>query len=185
MIVNKYESDCAIVRLGLNKMLEGIFTSKSSQEDLIKFLDRNKHDHYNIRDKSDPSGKFQYKLTRDEVIENSKDYKKKFSVYESLAEADKTLILQGEIQIDKDFVMMASLSDVKGISNRIAMQEPKYNIHGFDLTDKREPSIRGLSKVLDYIISKELLDVVVEFSLFEIPVGINNEDIIIWELRNY
>lgn len=36
MIVSKHESDCAIIRLGLNKMLEVIFTKNSTKEDVVK-----------------------------------------------------------------------------------------------------------------------------------------------------
>jgi len=184
MIRNKYESDYEIKRLGLNRMLEGIFTKDSKTEDLEKFLDDNVFEYYNIRDKSVSSGKFLYKLTREEILEASKNYTK-FAVYESLALADDRLVLQGDIEIDKDFVMRASLSDIKNMSNRLAMQEPVYHIYNHDLRERKEPSIYGLSKVIDYIASKELIGMVVEFSLFEIPVGINREHLIIWELRNY
>ena len=81
--------------------------------------------------------------------------------------------------------MKASLSDIKNISNREAMQMPKYNIWNHNLAEDKDPNIRGFNEVVDYIISKELLGMVVEFSLFEIPVGVNKERIIIWELRNY
>ena len=81
--------------------------------------------------------------------------------------------------------MRASLSDIKGISNRIAMLDPKYNIYDYDLKERRDPTIRGISTVIDYISANGLIGMVVEFSLFDIPVGINKENIIIWELRNY
>lgn len=184
MIKNKQESDYEIKRRGLNKMLDHIFTEESTENELKNFLDNNKHDFYNIRDKSVSSGKFLYKLTRNEIIRESKNYKK-YSVYESLALADDKLILQGDIEISNDFIMRASLSNIKNISNRIAMQQPVYNLYNYDLKEKREPSIKGLKQIIDYISDKELINMIVEFSLFEINVGINNESIIIWELRNY
>ena len=184
MIRNKYESDSMIKRLDLNRMAEGIFTSESTGDELRAFLDNTSFDYYNIRDKSVSSGKFLYKLTRDEVFKESRNYSK-YAVYESLALADDRLILQGDIEIDSNFIMRASLSDIKNISNRTAMQTPVYNLYNYDLKENREPSIRGLSEVIDYVASKELLNMVVEFSLFEIPVGIKKENLIIWELRNY
>lgn len=183
MIKNKYESDYLIKKLELNRMLEGIFTESSHGSELEKFLINNPYEFYNIRDKSQSSGKFLYKLTADEVLKESENYKV-FAVYESLADADSKLILQGDIQINKDFTVMTSLSDIKGISNRVAMQHPVYNLN-LDLVERREPSIRGLTQIIDYIIGKQLFNLISEFSLFEIPVGINKEDIIIWELRNY
>lgn len=185
MIANKQQSDYLIKKLGLNRMVEGLFNKNSSKDDVVNFLGKYKYDYYNIRDKSSPAGKFMYKLSKEEIIDNLDNYKDKFSIYESLAEADKRLILQGEIEISEDFIMTASLSDVKEIPNRVAMRDPKFNLYNYDLKEKREPSIKGLSKIIDYVVIKELLNVVVEFSLFEIPVGVNQENIIIWELRNY
>lgn len=183
MIRNKSESDYIISKLGLNRMAEGIFTQSSTEEDLRRFLEENTYEYYNIRDKTHAGGQFLYKLTADGVIEHSKDYQR-YSVYESLAEADEKLILQGEMEIDKQFKMVASLSDIRHISNRSAMQTPEYHLQ-VDLAERREPHIRGLTEVINYIAKHGLFDVVVEFSLFEIPVGIYKETIIIWELRNY
>lgn len=184
MIRNKYESDYMIKKLGLNRMSEKIFTDNSTLDELKSYLEENTYKYYNIRDKSVSGGNFLYMLTKDEVLLKSKRYKR-YAVYESLAIADDRLILQGDIEIDRDFIMRASLSDIKGISNRIAMEKPVYNIYNYDLKEKRDPPISGLSKVIDYISQNSLIDMVVEFSLFEIPVGINQENIIIWELRNY
>lgn len=184
MIKNKYESDYMIKKLGLNRMVEVIFSDKTPVEEVEDFLEINEYKYYNIRDKSGSSGKFMYKLTKSEVMEAAKTYKR-YAIYESLAEADRRLILQGDIEIDKDFIMRASLSDIKGISNRIAMLDPKYNIYDYDLKERRDPTIRGISNVIDYISANGLIGMVVEFSLFDIPVGINKENIIIWELRNY
>lgn len=185
MILNKTESDRLIKEKGLNRIEEGHFKGSSNtlDEDVLEYLDRTRYKYYNIRDKSYSNGMFRYKLTRDEIIAIDKNYDK-FAIYESLAEADDRLILQGEIEINKDFELWASLSDVKNIPNRIAMKEPKFILE-IDLKESKEPNIRGLKGVIDYIISKELIGMVVEFSLFEIPVGINRENIIIWELRNY
>jgi len=184
MIKTKQESDYEIKKLGLNRMLEGRFTQDSLENEVKQFLQDHSYEFYNIRDKSSSMGKFLYKLSADEVSQESKNYKS-FAVYESLAEADTKLILQGDIEIDKNFIMRASLSNIKGISNRIAMQNPVYNLYNYDLKENTEPSIRGLSQVIDYISSHELIGMVVEFTLFEIPVGINKENILIWELRNY
>lgn len=182
LIRNKQESDFIIKKLGLNKMSEGIF-SKENINELSDFLKINNYPFYNLRDKNNPSGNFFYKITPEEVLKQSKNYDI-FSVYESLALADEKLILQGDIQLNKDFTLLASLSDIKNIPNRLAMQKPVYKIN-VDLKEKKEPSIKGLTRIIDYIITHKLFEVIVEFSLFDIPVGVNKENILIWELRNY
>lgn len=181
-IQSKKESDRIIEKLAVNKMLEGIFTTETLDQ-LPIFLNEHQYPFYNIRDKSESAGKFLYKKTASEILTEAPKYSK-FSVYESLAEADEKLILQGDIQIDSKFNLLASLSDIKLISNRKAMHNPVYNLK-LDLKQKREPYINGLTYVIDYIVEHGLLDCIVEFSLFDIKVGVNNENIIIWEMRNY
>lgn len=54
-----------------------------------------------------------------------------------------------------------------------------------DLKERREPSIPGLTEAIDFIVEHDLFNMYVEISVFGIPVGVNRENIIIWELRNY
>ena len=94
------------------------------------------------------------------------------------------MILQGDIQVDSDMRMLATLNDEKGISLRQATGKPKYNL-SLNLLEQKDPPIRGIGKVVDYIFRHELFDVVVEFTLYNCPAGCNDEEIVIWELRNY
>ena len=181
-ILSKQQSDYTIKKLNLNRVDERILHSNQMDE-LKKYLSESKSTYFNIRDKSTSMGTFLYKLTKEEIIKESVSYDK-YSVYESFYEADKGLVLQGEILIDKKFQLTATLDDKLNISNREAMKYPKYRITA-DLLNDRDPNIRGLTKVLDYIIVNELFDSVVEFTLFSQPVGTNKEEIIIWEIRNY
>lgn len=182
-VKNKTESDFMIKKLGLNRMLEGIF-SNNQREELANFLNKHQFPYYNMRDKSKSMGEFLYKLTFEEVVKNSVKYDK-FSVYESLADADTNhMILQGDIHIDYGWNMMASLDTHRCISNRIAMQQPQYKIL-LNLIEDKTPYIQGLNQVLNYIITHELFNVYVEFTYFDIPLGINKENLLIWELRNY
>ena len=183
MIKSKAQSDCELRKRKLNRMAESVFDKENIHE-LKSYLETTGCKYYNIRDKGTSMGKFLYKITAEEVLKHSSQYEK-FSVYESLAAADETLMLQGEVFISKDFVLTASLSDIKGISNREAMKEPVYQVYDLDLKERREPSVPGLSKVIDYIAEHELIDMVVEFSMFGISVGTQKENLIIWELRNY
>lgn len=129
-------------------------------------------------------GNFRYKLTKQEVIDCHEDYDE-YSVYESLYKADENLILQGEIHISRDFKIMATLDDRCNMSNRKAMENPKHRLFDVDLVYDKEPYINGLSEVIDFIFHNNLLNIVVEFSLFGIPVGNKRENLIIWELRSH
>ena len=51
---------------------------------------------------------------------------------------------------------------------------------------KKLNNIKHYEEIYSYIIKNELKDIIVEFALFDINVGINKENIIIYELRtNY
>lgn len=180
---NKQESNYYINKLNLNHMLTGNFNNTQYKE-VKQFLNDYQYAYYNIRDTSQSMGNFLYKLTKEDILNQIHNYNN-FCIYESLYDADNEhLILQGEIQIKNDFTILASMDNQKGISNREAMKSPKYKIN-IDLKEFSEPNIKGLKQVIDYIINHELFDLIVEFTLYDIQVGINKENIIIWELRNY
>jgi hypothetical protein len=164
-------------------MGEGIF--KKGEIDKVKdHIANNPHPLYAMRNKAKSSGVFLYSLTAEEVLSHVDDYEL-FSVAESLLDADKNhMILQGAIQITNDWICRASLNDVRGMSNRQAENNPKYKLN-FSLLDDSEPPIQGLRYLIDYYISHELFELVMEFGMYDIPVGVNKDNIIIWEIRSY
>lgn len=182
-IKNKDKSDKLIKSLNLNRLPKAEF--KKDEIDKVKdFLNKSDCKYYSIRSKIKSSGKFFYKVKPDDVINRIKNFDI-FVLSESLIEADeKNLILQGSIQIFNDWTCIASLSDVKGQPNREAENNPKYKLF-FNIIDDYEPNIRGLKQVIDYYVTHELFNFVLEFTLYDIPIGINKENIIVWEIRDY
>lgn len=182
-IKKKDKSDKLIIKYGLNKMSESIFYKGQLQE-VKDFMNKTQHAFYSMRDKNKSTSKFLYKLTPEEVIQNINNLDR-FSLNESLVDADTNhLILQGDIQILKNWTCIASLSDERGISNRMVQNNPKYKLF-FNLINDIEPSILGLKQIIDYYIIHELFGFVLEFSLYDVPVGTKKENIIIWEIRDY
>lgn len=182
-IKNKNQSDYWIQKLKLNKVNFCTFT-KVQVNEVIQYMNNNPCQFYSMRSKIKSSGKFLYGLTRQEVLNNINNFEL-FSISESLINADNNhLLLQGSIQITNDWICKASLSDELGISNRQAENNPKYKLC-FDLIDDYEPSILGLKHVIDYYIIHELFNAIMEFTLYDISMGVNKENIIIWELRKY
>lgn len=172
-----------IKALNLNRLTSLLVTQSTPREEVEAYLDSGIKS-FCLRDSSSAMGNFQYDLSKEQVLKSLADYSCA-TISECMKDADVNLVLQGEIQITKDFEVMATLDDKKGISNREAMKAPTFPRLHFDLKECREPSIRGLTTVLDYIIEHELIDVIVEFTLFNEPVGLHRQPIIIWELRNY
>lgn len=49
---------------------------------------------------------------------------------------------------------------------------------------KKLNKIVGLDYLYNYAIKNNLIDTIIEFSLFDIEVGVKNERIVVYELRN-
>jgi hypothetical protein len=182
-IRNKLESYNMIKKLNLNLTNEVIF-QRGQHDQVKKYLKNNPWEFYVIRDKKNSNSKsHRYNLTKNDVLQYI-DECEIFSLAESTLNYESHRIVCGEIFIDQDWNLVASLDDGTYGAVRDCMVHPKY-IWKFNLLEGYQPSIYGFNQVLDYIFSHELFGIVVEFSLYDIPVGVNKENIIIWELRNY
>lgn len=182
LVRDKQESYLMIKKLNLNITNEVLFTTGQIKE-AQDYLDNNPWRYYVIRDKKNVNGKYLYKLTKKEVLEHINDYEL-FSLAESSYNFEAHRILCGDIQIDYDYNVLASIDDDYTKPFRDCENDSKYRLN-FNLLYDYEPNIKGLRSVIDYLYKHELFGMVVEFSLYDIPVGINKENIIIWELRNY
>jgi len=78
----------------------------------------------------------------------------------------------------------AILSTNSTASVRDALSNPTFNLKT-DIFDKNLNSIPHFDFLYQYIVSHDLIDVIVEFSLFDKEVGINHEKIIVYELRTH
>lgn len=182
-VQNKSKSREMIERLNLNRLQEKSF-KRGDEREVEKFIYATRADQYSIRDKAGSGGRFLYAVNKNKVIKETKHYDY-FSLNPSLKLADEEhLVLQGDIMIESPMRVLATLSDVRGLPLRWATENPKYSLD-FNLLRDSEPRIKGLRYVIDYLFIHELFDVVVEFTLYNIPVGIHGEPILIWELRNY
>lgn len=181
-IKNKLESKNMIEKLGINRLQETLF--KGNEVSKVKeFLNNNEYKYYVIRDKINSSGNFLYKLTKTEVLKYVNDYEL-FSIAESSANFEEHRILGGDIWITKDWEVIASVDDDCSKSFRDCENNSKYNLR-FSLLEGYEPNIIGLKSAINYILKHELIDVVVEISVYDKPFGVNKENILIWEIRNY
>lgn len=183
MAINTKEmSKRSIDILGLNTVVSKKF-KRTDLYSILNFMDISGAETFNIRD-AKVSGKFKYNLTKTEVIVNLKDYEYLY-LFVSMAPYDKEgMLLQGEILIDSDWNLSATLDTKQETSNRVAMHNALHKVN-CNIVENKLPNIKHLSEVVDYCLGKNLFNCVVEFTLFKSKVGINSEQIIIWELRNY
>lgn len=182
IIKNKIESIKKINELYLNKFPEELF--RTNEEDKIKnFIDKYPAQYYAIRDKSKTGGVFKLKVDYDKVIEEIKGYNL-FTINVSSANYSENQLLVGEIQFLSNGEVYAILSIDPTASVRDAISNPTYNIKT-DIFDKRLNKIPHFDYIYEYIIKNNLQNVIVEFALFDKNVGINNEKIIVYELRTH
>lgn len=180
-IRNKLESIEAIKELGLNKFPEKLF--KFGEEDkVIDFINKNEAKYYAIRDKSNATGIFKLKVEASDILKEIKDYEL-FTINVSSANYVDNQLLVGEILILSNNDVYATLTTNPRASVRDALAHPDYNIKTTIFDNDTLNKIPYFNIIYDYIITKKLKDIIVEFALFNIGVGINNEEIIIYELR--
>lgn len=182
-ISNKVESYNKIIELGLNHFPERIFNSSqiNEVEDFIKTYPAN---YYAIRDKSKVGGVFKLKVKPNDILNEISGYEL-FSINVSSYNYIDNQLLVGEIYFSNTSVN-AILSTNSKYSVRDAIKNPDFNIMTDIFDDKTLNKIPYFDKVYEYIIENKLQDIIVEFAYFDKPVGVNKENIIIYELKtNY
>ncbi len=183
IIKNKLESIKKIKELNLNKFPEQLF--KSNEEVKVKkFITDYPAKYYALRDKSTPNGIFKLKVLKKDIDKEIKDYTL-YTINVSSYNYSNNQILVGEIEITSNNEIYAILSKNKEYSVRDAIKNPdvniKTNIYNKQLINK----IPNFDYLYTYICKHNLKDIIIEFSLFNINVGINNEPLIIYELRTH
>ena len=89
-------------------------------------------------------------------------------------------LLVGEINGD----VYTTMSVDPSASVRDALKNPTFNL-STNIFEKKLNKISYFDFIYQYIINHNLQDVIVEFALFDTEVGINNEHIVVYELRTH
>lgn len=178
-IKSKIESYEKIIELGLNRFPEKIF-KKDEISSIKEFIEEYPAKYYAIRDKTKAGGVFKLKVEKDQIFNEIIGYDT-FSINVSSFNYVENQQLVGEIFIS-DSEIGAILSTNKEYSVRDAIKSPTYNIKT-NIFDNELDNIPYFDKIYKYIVENKLKNVIVEFAYFNKPLGINNENIIIYELR--
>ena len=180
IIKNKLDSIKKINDLKLNKFPEQLF-KKNEHEEVKKFLEKYPSNYYAIRDKSKINGNFKLKVCYDKVLEEIKKYEL-YTINISSANYVDSQLLIGEIEILSNNEIYATLSTNPYASVRDALSNPDFNIKT-NIFDKELNKIPYFDIIYQYIDKYDLYNVIVEFAVFNKKVGINNDNVIIYELR--
>lgn len=181
MIVrSKKHSSELIKRLGLNGVPEEVFT-RYNRETIEYFCDSNPASKYILRDLDNPSGKYFICNSKDECINNAKEYNGAFSLAVSCFAYDDRILL-GEVLISNNRIVIGARND-QGAHHRNIYDNPCINLDT-DWDNKKLWTVNGVEEVFNYLTSKNIYDVIVEFVVFNHPVGLHNNRVLIVELRS-
>lgn len=186
-IKNKLESQKLIEKKGLNYNPYIILKEDSPTMEVLEFISR--YEELAIRDPR-PMGKFHHCIPQAKVLDVLAGYDSIIGLrlQPSLKRYDdEFLVLQGDIEVGRFTTQVkATLNDAPGVSLREATNNPNlYKTYQWNWVEDKDPEITGLRQIMNYIFKHELFDMIVEFTIYSRPVGKNNENLIIWELRNY
>lgn len=180
-VKNKLHSIELIKALNLNRFEEELF--KSDEDDkVMDFINKYPYEFYAVRSKSIVGcKKNSFKTPRNEVLDICKLFDL-FSINVSSYNFCDNLILIGDTRISKDNEVWLIASRNKNYTGKMAELDPDYNFKT-DLFDKRLDKVPSFDLIFKYIVDHSLLDVIVEFAIYDKPIGINKEQVIIFEIR--
>lgn len=179
-IDSKKHSSSIINQLNLNRVPE-IVCDTFQKEVIESFCDQNIAKIYILRDLETPSGKYFFCKSKEECISNAKQYAGTFSIAVSCFAYD-NIVLLGEVYLTKESVIIVGGND-KDIHHRNVYEKATIN-KSTTLNDKSIWKVEGVEEIITYLITHNLYDVIVEYVVYDKPVGVNKEKVLIVELRS-
>lgn len=177
----KAESRKLIVSLGLNRVPE-IFLEKTDSRGMREFFETYPSALYVLRDAEHSSSQYFYVTNAEECIEKAALFSGKVILAVS-TNGYKNKVLLGAIEICGDLVRIVATQD-ETLDHRTMYGRAEYSWET-KVTDKRLSNIPEIDYLFDYLYRNKLLDITVEFTIYDRPVGVNQERMVINELRNY
>lgn len=178
---NKLESIELIKKKKLNSFPEKLFKKNQSHE-VIDFLKEYPANYYAVRSKEIVGcKKNNFKVSKEDVINEIKNFNL-FTINVSSYNYTSNLVLIGDILISKNNEVWLIASTNQNFTGKMAEQYPEFNF-STDIFDKRLNLVPNFDLIYEYIAKNDLIDVIVEFAIYNKPLGIYNEKIIIFEIR--
>ena len=122
-----------------------------------------------------------FKTPRNNVLDEIEKFDL-FTINVSSYNYTSNLVLIGDIMISKNNEVWFIGSTNPNFTGKMAERYPEFN-YATNIFDKRLDLIPGFNLIYEYIVNYDLIDVIVEFALYNYPLEIYNEQIIIFEIR--
>lgn len=124
-----------------------------------------------------------YSLSKKQVLDKTKNFEK-FGLDVSSKNYINNQVLLGEIYIglDNSFILAVSTNNKSTHRNFL---KPNYFLNT-DIFDRKIKYVPYINEMIDYIYKYNLFNYIIEFCIFDRPLGIYKEKVIIYEIRtNY
>lgn len=182
-IRDKADAIMQMNNLGLN-VFPSITVQVGDDETVRQFLEEFPAEEYCLRDPNGTVGKFFFVKSAEEIIEKSKEYDGQYTLGVSANPYKEDIVLLGDVKVYKDdnMVDLTARTDPEA-NHRNIYSEPQINLH-ISLDSNELWDVPGFSKLMGYISTYELYDIVVEFVVYSCRVGKNKENVVIFELRS-
>jgi len=183
-IKDKKDSVLKMKELGLNYFPLEVF-SVDDIDGIKEFMEKYPAKEYVLRSANKAKGDFCFVKNIDEAKSNLSLFENDVTVCVSYNEYKEDIILVGDIIVHKSYgsesVDLTARTDIEA-THRNIYENPEYNIHT-SIEDDKFWDIPGISKIMRYISDHELYNVIVEFAVYAIRLGINKENVVITEIR--
>lgn len=178
VIKNKIEGYKKREELNLNRFHEGLF-HKGEIEKVEGFLNKYNVEYYAVRSINIVGYKLSIKVPRDLVVDEIANHNS-FTLSVSSHNYTDNLLLIGDVKIEtnNNVWLWASKKEYPKGKDKT----PDYNLCT-DIFDKKLSHIKGFNDIYKYVIDKNLINVIVEFAVYDKAVGINNETVVVFEIR--
>lgn len=180
-IESKRHSAETIKRLRLNGVPE-IVLHELDEQAIKNFCSKYPSTKYILRDLSTPTGKYYFASNLEECLNYSKTYDSTFSIGISCFSYGGVILL-GEILVSNNNITLVARTDDKA-THRNIYDQSEINFVNTTMEDDRLWEVPGFNDLIKYVIEHNLKDTIVEFVVFNHNVGVNNEKVLIVELRS-
>lgn len=178
---NKLESIEIIKRKKLNSFPEKLF-KVSDIKSISLFLDEYPAEYYAIRSKEVVGCKLNnFKVPKNKVLDEIKKFNL-FTINVSSYNYISNLVLIGDIMVKKNNEVWFIGTTNQNFTGKMAEQNPEFN-YCTNIFDKKLSNIPAFDLIYSYIVNHDLIDVIVEFAIYDKALGIYNEPIVIFEIR--
>lgn len=180
-IESKRHSAEIIKRLRLNGVPE-VVLHEFDNHAIIKFCEKYPSTKYILRDLDTPNGKYYFGSNCEECLTNAKAYTGSFSLGVSCFSYGGVVLL-GEVLLTDNNVTLVARTDDKA-THRNIYEQSEINFVNTSMENNKLWEVPGFDILIKYIIEHNLKNVIVEFVVFDHNVGVNNEKVLIVELRS-